>query len=216
MLHQTTNHRSLHWTLLLLLAFLITACAAPARPASQEPAGSTLPTQGTRLEPPREVADFTLTDQHNQPFHLSDLEGRLVLLYFGYTFCPDICPTSLAEFVHVKHQLGDQSDQLAVVMISVDGQRDSPERLNQYLANFHPDFIGLTGSEQEIRKVGVDYGIFFEIQDVAGTSADYLVDHTAAAYLLDGQRRLRVIYGYGTPPDVISEDVRALLAESEE
>ncbi len=211
-MHYVLAHRVSWLGVLLLLALLATACASPAQPAAPESEGRTLPTQGTRVEPPREVADFTLTDQDNQPFHLSDLEGKLVLLYFGYTFCPDICPTSLAEFVHVKHALGDQSDQLVVVMVSVDGQRDTPERLKQYLANFHPDFIGLTGSEQEVRKVGVDYGLFFEKQEVAGTSADYLVDHTAAAYLIDRQRRLRVIYGYGTPPDVISEDVLAMLA----
>lgn len=194
---------------------LLAACA----PASSEESSSTgvssapppPPTAGTRLAPPRKVADFTLTSHEGTPFSLSDLEGKMVLLYFGYTFCPDICPASLADFVHVKRNLGAHAGNVAFVFVSVDGERDTPAVLARYLSAFDPDFIGLTGEEQQIRKIGVDYGLFFEKVEVEDTSADYLVDHTAASFLLDPERRLSIIYAYGTPSEVISSDILTLL-----
>ncbi len=199
------------FTVYLILSILLMAGCAVAQ--EEEPPIDSIPppSQGTRITPPREVADFTLTNQDGQPMSLSDFQGKPVLLYFGYTFCPDICPTSLAEFVRVKRNLGDSADKVAFVFVSVDGERDTPEVIKRYLANFDPDFIGMTGTEKEIRKIGVDYGLFFEKSQVEGTSADYLVDHTAASFLIDQQRRLHTAYAYGMPAEVISEDILALL-----
>ncbi len=199
------------WWVGLILILVLAGCAAPGAAPTPQPAGP--PTAGTPLDPPREVADFTLTSQAGEPLSLSDLEGRLVLLYFGYTFCPDICPTTLAELVYVRRNLGDQADEVQVVFVSVDGERDTPEVLRHYLGAFDESFLGLTGEEMEIRKIGADYGLYFEKREVEGTSADYLVDHTAASFLIDRQRRLRMIYGYGTPADVISSDIQRLLEE---
>lgn len=195
---------------------LLTSCAPAEREdtTTLSSAPPPPPTAGTRLEPPRTVANFTLTSHEGEPLSLSDLEGKIVLLYFGYTFCPDICPASLADFVHVKRNLGEQADQVAFVFVSVDGERDTPDVLARYLSAFDPQFIGLTGEEQEIRKIGVDYGLFFEKVEVEGTSADYLVDHTAASFLIDSERQLSVIYAYGTPPEVISNDILTFLAGS--
>jgi len=195
--------------MLVLVALVGCARTEPPPPPPSVPP----PSAGTDIEPPREVADFTLTSHTGDPLSLSDLEGSPVLLYFGYTFCPDICPTTLAEFVRVKRLLGDDADQVHFVFVSVDGERDTPEVLARYLPAFDKDFIGLTGEENIIRKIGADYGLFFQKQDVSGTSADYLIDHTAASFLIDSERRLRTIYGYGTPADVISQDIRDVLNE---
>jgi protein SCO1 len=181
--------------------------------AQEEVLPETIPpsSQGTRITPPREVADFTLISHTGTPMSLSDFRGKPVLLYFGYTFCPDICPTSLAEFVRVKRNLGDRAGDFTVLFISVDGERDTPEVVATFLSNFDKEFIGMTGTEKEIRKIGVDYGLFFEKKKVVGTSANYLVDHTAASFLIDQQGRLHTVYGYGMPPDVMSEDILTLL-----
>ncbi len=173
------------------------------------------PSAGTRIEPPRQVADFTLTSHAQQQVSLSDFRGKPLMLYFGYTFCPDICPTTLAEFVQVKRKLGDQADNVAFLFVSVDGERDTPERIATYLSAFDEDFIGLSGEEQQIRKIGVDYGLFFQKREIEGTSADYLIDHTAASFLIDQQGRLHTVYAYGTPPEIISEDILMLLGEGE-
>lgn len=200
----------------LLATFLLLVVLAGCAGISAEPTPPPFqpPTAGTPIDPPRPVADFALINQSGNPFRLGDLQGTVVLLYFGYTFCPDICPTTLAEFVRVKRALGSESDKVAVVFISVDGERDTPEKLKTYLAGFDPSFIGLTGEEGMIRKVGVDYGLFFEKQKVEGTSADYLIDHSAASFLIDQQGRLVMIYGYGTPAEVIAADIRTLIAPS--
>ncbi|NJK79077.1 MAG: SCO family protein [Chloroflexaceae bacterium] len=169
------------------------------------------PTEGTPIDPPRAVKDFTLTNQAGEPMSLSDLRGKPVLIYFGYTFCPDICPTTLADMARVQQNLGDRGDDVAYVMVSVDGERDTPEVLNKYMANFGEGFIGLTGPDAEIRKITPDYGVYFQKNEVGGTSAAYLVDHSAAMYLLNAEGELAMIYGYGIPADVVTADVQAML-----
>lgn len=174
--------------------------------------GIPIPTAGTRIEPPRALNSFTLTNQDGEPMGLEDFKGKPTIIYFGYTFCPDVCPTTLADVVRVKRELGDQADQVNFVMVSVDGERDTPEVLKLYLSNFDESFIGLTAPPSEIRKISPDFGVFFQKNEVAGTSAAYLVDHSAALYLVDAEGRLHTIYGYGIPPEVVLADVQAMLA----
>lgn len=166
---------------------------------------------GRHIDPPQPLTDFTLTTHTNTSLSLSDLQGRVVLLYFGYTFCPDVCPATLADFVHVKRDLGDAAQNVAFVFVSVDGERDTPAVLAQYMLSFDPSFIGLQGDTQTLRRISTDYGLIYERRKVAGTSAEYLVDHTAATYLIDTEGRLNVIYPFGTPPETISADIRELL-----
>jgi protein SCO1/2 len=215
----TPRTRLLFTLLLLLLTGLLLLAGCTDTQASQTDTEEDFvippPSAGTRIEPPREVADFTLTSHEQEQVSLSDFRGKPVMLYFGYTFCPDICPTTLAEFVQVKRKLGEQADDVAFIFVSVDGERDTPERIATYLSAFDEDFIGMTGDEQQIRKIGVDYGLFFEKSQVEGTSADYLIDHTAASFLIDQQGRLHTVYAYGMPPDIISEDILMLLEEGE-
>lgn len=165
----------------------------------------------TAVEPPREMPDFTLTDQNGEPIRLSDLRGKVALLYFGYTHCPDFCPTTLADFKRVKAELGAEAEQVAFVLVSVDGSRDTPDVMSEYLNQFDPSFVGMTGDEEAVEQIGADYGLHAE--KLPGANAEeYMVDHAANVYLIDQTGRLTTIYMYATEIDVIVEDVRAALA----
>ncbi|MBN1565856.1 MAG: SCO family protein [Anaerolineae bacterium] len=194
-------------TLALLVSVLLAACGSSGDDAGPSPT----PLPGTILDPPKEVADFTLTDHTGQPFSLSDLRGKVVMLFFGYTNCPDVCPTTLAEFKQVKAQLGEDADQVAFVFVSVDGARDTPERLAAYVHAFDPDFIGLTGDDAAMRTVGQDYGIFY--QRVSYDNPDnYLVDHTASSFVVDQEGRYRIVFPYQSDPAGMAEQIRRLVA----
>ena len=132
------------------------------------------------------------------------------MLFFGYTTCPDVCPTTMAELKQALEELGDQADQVQVLFVTVDPQRDTPERVQEYVDHFNPGFIGLSGSETELAKVWNDYGIFRETVD--GTSAaGYLVNHTARVTLIDQQGNLRVSFPFDTPVEDIVHDLKLLL-----
>ncbi len=193
--------------LVVLLASLLAACGGSDGPA--EPTATPLP--GTVLDPPKEVADFTLTRHTGQPMSLSDLRGKAVMLFFGYTYCPDVCPTTLAEFKRVKQQLGADADRVAFVFVSVDGARDTPERLAQYVTAFDPGFIGLTGPEADLRRIAQDYGVFFQRATYDDAQTGYLVDHTASSFVVDPEGRLAIVFPYQTDPAVMVQRVRALL-----
>lgn len=167
----------------------------------------------TRVDPPRALQDFTLTNQDNQPTSLRSLRGQYTLLLFGYTHCPDVCPLTLLKYKRVKDGLGELGDQIHFVFISVDGERDTPERLKPYLRNFDESFIGLTGDEATLRRIGTDYNLFFEKRP--GSSADnYLMDHTASTFLVDPEGNLVAIYPYdveATGVETVVTDLRARL-----
>lgn len=193
--------------LLMTIALLSTALAAC---GGGDDAGPTVtPLPGTLLDPPKEVGDFALTDQDGQPFRLSDLRGKVALLFFGYTNCPDICPTTLAEFKRVKALLGDDAERVAFVFVSVDGVRDTPERLAAYVRAFDPQFIGLTGDDATLRPIARDFGVFYQRVNYE-SDINYLVDHTASTFVVDQQGRLRLVFPYGTDPAAIVTRLRAL------
>lgn len=200
---------------LMLLLLLLAACGgaatagdAPDDAASDAPVYQA-PTSGTAIEPPRELINFTLPNQDGVMTSLEDFRGKPTLLYFGYTYCPDVCPTTLADLVSVKRDLEEAgySDNANFVMVSVDPERDTPTVLNRYMQNFHEDFVGLSGDADTLRRIGSDYGLYVQKREVAGTSADYLIDHSAATYLVDEEGKLTTIYGYGINPDIIAEDL---------
>ncbi|GAB4431264.1 MAG: SCO family protein [Anaerolineae bacterium] len=196
------------WRVLgVAIALLSAALAACGGGGDGGPTATPLP--GTLLDPPKEVGDFTLTDQDGQPFRLSDLRGRVALLFFGYTNCPDICPTTLSEFKRVKALLGDDAERVAFVFISVDGARDTPERLAAYVRAFDPQFIGLTGDDASLRPIARDFGVFYQRVDYE-SDVNYLVDHTASTFVVDQQGRLRLVFPYGTDPAAIVTRLRAL------
>ena len=167
---------------------------------------------GLTKEPPQAAPDFTLTDETGQTFTLSSLRGQWVLLAYGYTTCPDICPTTLANLTVVKSQLGAQASQVRVVLASVDPERDTPDVLRQYLGHFGADFKGLTGSLPAVTQAAQAYGVTFEKQPEAG-ALGYTVNHTAFVYLLDPEFRWRVTYPFGVDPKEIVADIHYLMAE---
>jgi len=166
----------------------------------------------TVLNPPRQVADFQLTNQDGTTTRLSDMKGHMVLLTFGYTHCPDICPVTLAKLKQIKEQLGKDADQVTFVFISVDGARDTPARLKEYLPLFDKDFIGLTGSEEVMREVAKDYGVIFIIKNAGGLKDNYPVEHTAGTYLVNRDGQWMRKYAYDADPTLVVQDIEKAMA----
>lgn len=155
--------------------------------------------------------DFTLTDGSGRPFELSSLKGKAVILSFGYTHCPDVCPAELLTYSDVLKQLGSGAEQVAVVFASVDPERDTPELIGRYVRQFHPDFIGLTAVKgQDLPLVKQQYRV---VSAKAQQQSDkvYLVDHSAGAYLIDKNGETAVFEPYGSTARQIADDIRILL-----
>ncbi len=167
---------------------------------------------GTVIQSPDRVPDFTLDASSGGRVSLSDLRGKVVLIYFGYTFCPDACPTTMAELKKVPPALGRSADDVQVVMISVDPQRDTPEVLREYLAHFDPSFLGLTGTDAEILAAATPLGIYYSAHE-GSPATGYLVDHTTSVLAIDREGYLRIIYSFETPGEAIAEDMRWLLRQ---
>ncbi|NOX63735.1 MAG: SCO family protein [Chloroflexi bacterium] len=159
---------------------------------------------------PSDPIDFTLTAHTGERVSLSDFRGKYVVLFFGYTFCPDVCPLTLAELSRAMQILGDKAEGVQVIMVTVDPERDTAERLANYVPSFHPDFIGLTGSADEIAKAATPLGIFYAKNEVEGASG-YLMDHTASVTLLDKEGRVRLVWPFGTAPEDIASDLEYML-----
>ena len=166
-----------------------------------------------RLERYEIGGEFELTNQRGERMRLSDLAGRALVMFFGYTFCPDVCPATLARVREVKAILPPQdAARFTGVLVSVDPARDSPQRLGQYVEFFDPGFVALTGSEDELEDVARRYGAQFTIPE--GQSADgYLVNHSSIAYLIDPAGHVRALYYGDEPIDAIAENVREVLEE---
>ena len=164
---------------------------------------------GTVLQSELPVADFTLTSA-NGPVSLSDYRGKLVVLYFGYTFCPDVCPTTLSDVNKALGQLGNKAEDVQLIMISVDPARDDPAKLAEYVEFFNPTFLGVTGTDDEVRSAATPYGIWYEAHDEEGATG-YLVDHVATLNVVDREGRLKLVIGYGTGADAIAADLDYML-----
>ena len=154
---------------------------------------------------------FTLLDQKRRPFTEKGFEGKPTALFFGYTFCPDVCPTTLLEATSWMKELGPDGDRLRVVFVSVDPERDTPEKLDQYLASFDDRFVGLSGSREETDRIVKAYRVF--ARRVEGSGGDYTMDHTAAIYLLDAQARFVGVINFQEPTDKAMTKIRQLLAK---
>lgn len=154
---------------------------------------------------------LALTDHHGRARSLEDFRGQVVLLYFGFVQCPDVCPTALMRAAAVKQKLGEQAPRLQVLFVTVDPERDTPQMLSAYMAAFDPSFLALTGSAADIRKAADEFKVFYK---KVPTGSSYTMDHTALSYLIDPAGRLRVALRHEQTADDYAADILTLLAES--
>jgi cytochrome oxidase Cu insertion factor (SCO1/SenC/PrrC family) len=162
--------------------------------------------------PDQAAADFKLTDQDGRPFRLSQLRGKLVLLFFGYTSCPDACPTTLSKLSRAYKTLGDaERDKVVTLFVSVDPGRDTPAALKKYLAYFRINSVGLTGTKAEIDEVVRRYGARYEVEQ-SDSAAGYHINHSTDLYLLDRKGEVAHRFSYSDSAQVIAEGVRRVQA----
>lgn len=165
------------------------------------------------VEPFPVAGEIDLARADGSVFKLSEERGSIVLLFFGYTSCPDVCPTTLAEMkLAVEALKPAEADQIKVVFVTVDPERDTPERAQEYVNHFSASFIGLSGEESELTKVWSDYGIFREKVD-SESATGYLVNHTARILLIDRNGDLRISFPYDAPVEDIIHDLKLVLKE---
>jgi protein SCO1/2 len=189
----------LRWLLPLALA----AASAPPLEGAQFKGGA--------LDPPRPAPEISLRNPEGSTFRLSAYRGKVVVLSFGYTFCPDVCPMTLSELAQVRTNLGEAARRVQVAFITVDPERDTPARLAEYTRYFDKTFVGLTGTPEQLAQVRKAYGATAEKRAVPGTSAAYLIDHSAFIYVIDVEGRLRLMFPFGTPVEDMTHDIQLLL-----
>jgi protein SCO1/2 len=156
-------------------------------------------------------ADFTLTDQHGRPFKLSQYRGRVVVLFFGYAHCPDVCPTTLANLAHARSALGAAGRNVTVAFVTVDPQRDTPAVLRSFVALFDRSFVGLTGTPAQLAPVYRAYHVTHSIVPAPASAAGYDVSHTSLVYFIGRDGRLRGYGDWTDPPDTFEQSLRELL-----
>lgn len=153
---------------------------------------------------------FTLTDQLGQKRSLSDFKGKVVVLFFGYTQCPDVCPTTMAELAEVKRLLGTEGDNLQGAFITVDPVRDTSELLKAYMGNFDPTFVAFIPTPEELAVVAKDYKVYYKRAE-GKTPTSYTMDHSAGSYVYDMQGNLRLYSRYGSGAPALAQDIQALI-----
>jgi len=157
---------------------------------------------------------LSLTDPNGTPRSLQDFRGKVVVLFFGYTHCPDVCPTTLAEMAQVMKKLGAEADRVQVLFVTVDPERDTPVVLSRYVPAFDPRFLGLYGDADATRRAAKEFKVFYEAKK-GEAPGEYTVDHSAGSYVLDTTGRLRLFVGYGrVGADDLAADIRTLLHEA--
>ena len=154
--------------------------------------------------------DFQLPDQNGQVRTLKDFKGKLVVLFFGYTQCPDVCPTTMAELAQARKLMGPDGDKVQGLFVTIDPERDKPELLKAYMTNFDPSFLALRGSPEQLAAMAKDFKVFYKKVD-GKTPGSYTMDHSAASYVYDTQGRLRLYTRYGSGPQALASDLKLLL-----
>lgn len=156
--------------------------------------------------------ELSLPDSRGQQRTLADFRGKAVVVFFGYTQCPDVCPTSMLEIAAARKQLGADAARVQGVFVTIDPERDTPELLSAYVDNFGADFVALRGDGEQTKTVAKHFKVFYA--KVPGkTDGSYTMDHTAGGYVFDTQGRIRLFTRYGTGPDALAHDLKLLLAE---
>jgi len=155
--------------------------------------------------------DFRLTDHHGQVRTLADFKGKAVAVFFGYIHCPDVCPTTLADFAAALQLLGPLAEKVQVIFVTVDPQRDTPDLLKRFVPAFNPGFLGMYADAETLKRLAKEYKVVYQKTSVKAPD-DYLIDHSAGTYVYDPQGNLRLHMPYGSSPDAIAQDLKTLLA----
>ena len=154
--------------------------------------------------------DFELTDHNGVVRHLGDFKGKVVVMFFGYTQCPDVCPTTMTELAEVKKLLGKDGERLQGLFVTVDPARDTPEVLKAYMGNFDPTFLALSTTPEKLVQLAKDYKVYYKKVE-GSTPTSYTMDHSAGSYVYDTTGQLRLFTRYGTGPKVLAADIAQLL-----
>jgi protein SCO1/2 len=167
--------------------------------------------KGATLDPPKPISDFTLPAHDGSEFRLSEHRDKLLLVYFGYTFCPDVCPATMYQIRRAMEVLGDQADAVQVVMVTVDPSRDTAEQIGSYVTNFDERFLGLRTTDLEtLDAILADFGAYYTIEEPQEGEGGYLVTHTAAVFVLE-DGALVEIFPYGTTGEDMASDLKHIL-----
>jgi len=197
----------------LLAVILIIGALAFAALQAHRQAGQTSGDKITAM--PAIGGPFSLVDQNGNAATEATFKGKLMLVYFGYTYCPDVCPTTLTEMGNAVEALGPQGDKVMPVFITVDPVRDTPEHLKEYLSFFHPRFVALTGTPEQVAAAAKAYRVYYAKAKTGITSAsdalDYLVDHTSIVYLMGPEGGLKAHFPHGTSADAMAKKIREFL-----
>lgn len=185
--------------LLVFAAILLASC------------GQAYQYKGTLYPEDNTARDFELMADDGQTYRLSDHRGQVVLVFFGYTGCPDVCPMTLSEAKQVLEGLGDDAEGVQFIFITVDPERDTAEQLGRYTKAFHPKIVGLTGDPEELARIRDAYGVVAEKEELSDSALGYVVNHTARVFLVDPEGNLKLSYRFGTEPADVLADVQYLL-----
>jgi protein SCO1/2 len=202
------HHRTFFLAAVLLAALMATGLGCGVFAPAYEYKGGV-------LEPPLPLPDFELLATNGELFQLSDVAGDIVLIYFGYTFCPDVCPMTMADVKQALAGLETGRERVQVIFISVDPERDTPQVLARYVAAFGPEFIGLTDDFSKVQEVMKPYGAFAQKEEATGSAAGYLVSHTSRLYLVTPQRELLLTYPFGFEAEDLRSDLEYLLQQED-
>lgn len=204
-----TKRRSIGWAaaLVLGLSLGLAGCDQLGLGGSGKPAF-----KGVDLTGAEYARSISLSDQDGRSRSLAEFKGKVVVVFFGYTQCPDVCPTTLAELAEVKRMLGQDGEKVQGIFVTVDPERDTAPLLKAYLNSFDPTFVALRGSEEQTKAVAKEFKVFYA--KVPGkTPESYTMDHTAASFIFDPQGRVRVFSRYGSGAQALADDIKLLLAE---
>lgn len=193
--------------------FLLWLCCVLALTACEKPQTPKVPFANTDITGLDYAKGFTLTDHNGKPRTLADFKGKVVVVFFGYTQCPDVCPTTLSELAGIKKALGSEAERLQVIFITLDPQRDTPELMAGFVPAFDSSFLGLWGEQAVIDKVAKDFKVFAQ-KVPSNDSKSYTIDHTAGSYVFDDQGHIRLFVRHGQGVDGLQKDLQRLLAGS--
>lgn len=168
------------------------------------------PLRGVALDPPKALPVFEFTRADGAALTTKPADGGLMVFFFGYTHCPDVCPTTLADWKRVKARLGPDTSRVQFVFVTVDPERDTPDVAQQYAAGFDPSFIGVSGDSATTARIQQAFGVA-SIRDAAAADAEYLVSHSSQSFLVNGEGRLVSMYSFGSGWDALLDDIKRLL-----